>query len=245
MYVHLSHIIDPQGPSYPGSPEITLTHNARIGEGSDSNDWITTLPNHTGTHMDAPHHFNPEGLTFAELPPERFNFDGDEILLIDVPVKGEPKSIVTVEDVAPYAAELEGIRLLLIRTGFERYRTEDPEVYQSQGPCLDPALCRWLATETSLDCVGLDWLSVAAPWNDLGTEAHRELLGYYRDNFVTAIEDLSLAPVEDKWIDFLTLGGLRIKGIDSSQVNVTAFLNDMDFLIEDAVEEGVEKLNSN
>ena len=37
----------------------------------------------------------------------------------------------------------------------------------------------------------------------------------------------------DKWIDFLTLGGLRIKGVDSSQVNVTAFLNDLDFLDED------------
>ena len=79
----------------------------------------------------------------------------------------------------------------------------------------------------------MDCISVGAPWNDLGTEAHRQLLGYYRDRFITAIEDLSLAPVGDKWIDFLTLGGLRIKGVDSSQVNVTAFLNDLDFLDED------------
>lgn len=228
MFVHLSHILDPDGPHYPTSPTLTTEPHAVIGQGSDSNDVISQLPNHFGTHMDAPRHFNPDGLTFAELPTERFNFDGDEILLIDVPAKGEPRSIVTVEDVE--GEDFNGIRMLLIRTGFERFRDTDLETYMNEGPCLDPKLCEWLATETGVECVGMDWLSVAAPWNDLGTEAHRQLLGYYRDNFVTAIEDLSLAPVGDNWIDFLTLGGLRIKGIDSSQVSVTAFLNDLDFL---------------
>lgn len=231
MFVHLSHILDPDGPHYPTSPVLSVERNSVIGQGSDSNDCISRLPNHFGTHMDAPRHFVPNGLTFAELPVERFNFDGDEILLIDVPK--EPRTLVTLDDVQRYAPDLPGIRLLLIRTGFERYRSENPETYMNEGPCLDPELCRWLAEETSVECVGMDWISVGAPWNDLGTEAHRQLLGYYRDRFITAIEDLSLAPVGDKWIDFLTLGGLRIKGVDSSQVNVTAFLNDLDFLDED------------
>ncbi len=231
MFVHLSHILDPDGPHYPTSPVLSVERNSVIGQGSDSNDCISRLPNHFGTHMDAPRHFVPNGLTFAELPVERFNFDGDEILLIDVPK--EPRTLVTLDDVQRYAPDLPGIRLLLIRTGFERYRSENPETYMNEGPCLDPELCRWLAEETGVECVGMDWISVGAPWNDLGTEAHRQLLGYYRDRFITAIEDLSLAPVGDKWIDFLTLGGLRIKGVDSSQVNVTAFLNDLDFLDED------------
>lgn len=230
MFVLLSHVLDPEGPSYPGSPELTVDRNAVIGQGSDSNDVISHLPNHFGTHMDAPRHFVENGTTFAELPAERFNFDGDEILLLDLPEKGEPKSVLTIADVEPYLEDFDGIRLLLIRTGFERFRDSDPEVYQSEGPCLDPDLCKWLATETRVQCVGMDWISVGAPWNDLGTEAHRQLLGYYRENFITAIEDLSLAPVGDKWIDFITLGPLRVKGIDSSQVSVTAFLNDMDFL---------------
>ena len=241
MYVHLSHVLDPHGPSFPGSPDLKIEKNQVIGEGGDSNDCISQLPNHLGTHMDAPRHFVPDGITFAELPVERFNFDGAETLLIDIPAKGTPKSIVTVDDVEPYREEFDGIRLLLLRTGFERYRTADPQVYQEQGPCLDPELCKWLATETKIDCVGMDWISVAAPWNDLGTEAHRQLLGYYRDNFITAIEDLSLAPVGDSWIDFITLGGLRINGVDSSQVCVTAFLNDMDLLIADAVDEAAEE----
>ena len=231
MFVHLSHILDPDGPHYPTSPVLSVECNSVIGQGSDSNDCISRLPNHFGTHMDAPRHFVPNGLTFAELPVERFNFDGDEILLIDVPK--EPRTVVTLDDVQRYAPDLPGIRLLLIRTGFERYRSENPETYMNEGPCLDPELCRSLAEETGVACIGMDWISVGAPWNDLGTEAHRQLLGYYRDRFITAIEDLSLAPVGDKWIDFLTLGGLRIKGVDSSQVNVTAFLNDLDFLDED------------
>lgn len=240
MYVHLSHILDPDGPAYPGTPKLETTQRTVIGEDGDSNSFVSTLPNHFGTHMDAPRHFVTEGVTFAELGPERFNFDGDEVLLVDVPSKSKPRSILTVEDIEPYANEFDGIRLLLIRTGFERYRSENPQVYQEEGPCLDPELCKWLATETRVQCVGLDWISVGAPWNDLGTEAHRQLLGAYRDNFITAIEDLSLAPVGDKWIDFVTLGPLRVAGVDSSQVSVTAFLNDMDFLIEDAVDEAAE-----
>lgn len=228
MFVHLSHILDPDGPHWPSSPTLSYDHHSVLGEDGDSNDYISHLPNHFGTHMDAPRHFVPDGVTFAELPAERFNFDGDEILLLDIPEKGAPKSIVTIEDMEPYLEDFEGIRMLLIRTGFERYRTENPEVYMSEGPCLDPDLCKWLATETRVQCVGFDWISVGAPWNDLGTEAHRQLLGYYRDNFITAIEDLSLEPVGDAWIDFITLGPLRIKGIDSSQVSVTAFLNDFD-----------------
>lgn len=233
MFVHLSHTLDVKGPSYPGSPGLAIEHNSVLGEDGDSNDYITHLPNHFGTHMDAPRHFVPDGLSFADLPEERFNFDGDEILLLDIPEKGKPKSVVEIADVEPYLEDFTGIRLLLLRTGFERYRNENPELYANEGPCLHPDLCKWLATETRVDCVGMDWISVGAPWNDMGTEAHRQLLGYYRDNFVTAIEDLSLAPVGDAWIDFITLGGLRIRGIDSSQVSVTAFLNDMDFLEED------------
>ncbi len=69
-------------------------------------------------------------------------------------------------------------------------------------------------------------MSIAAPTNDHGPEAHRWLLGNYNDHVITGIEDMSLAPLENKKIKVLTMGPLRVKGIDSGQVNAMALLAD-------------------
>lgn len=69
-------------------------------------------------------------------------------------------------------------------------------------------------------------MSIAAPTNDHGPEIHRWLLGNYNDRIITGIEDMSLAPIGDKKIKFLTMGPLRIKGVDSAQVNAMALLED-------------------
>ncbi|WCF12809.1 hypothetical protein N4G58_00770 [Edwardsiella piscicida] len=62
------------------------------------------------------------------------------------------------------------------------------------------------------------------PCNDLGVEAHRWLLGYYGEKFIIAIEDMTLAPLQDQLPQLLTLGPSRIVGADSGQVSVMAGL---------------------
>lgn len=72
----------------------------------------------------------------------------------------------------------------------------------------------------------MDWLSIGSPSNDLGAEAHRWLLGNYTDHVITGIEDMTLAPLGDKNIKAITLGPLRVKDVDSAQVNAIAWLED-------------------
>ena len=55
---------------------------------------------------------------------------------------------------------------------------------------------------------------------------HRWLLGNYTGHIVCAIEDMDLEPLSNKKIKAITLGPLRVKGVDSSQVNVMAWLED-------------------
>ena len=228
MFIHLSHKLDPKDIAFPGEAVLTVEEDSRIGCcGKAFNSVIMHLPNHFGTHLDAPHHFNPEGIDMEQLPDEYFGYKGDEILLLDFPEKNEEGAYFTDEDIKPYAEQLKGKRLLLLRTGFEANRASDPDKYQNRGPSLHPSFCKWLAEETdSLMCVGMDWLSIASPMHDFGVEAHQELLGNFRDRVIVGIEDMSLAPLKDHKIEVLTLGPLRVVGADSAQVNIMALVED-------------------
>ncbi|MDO4252957.1 MAG: cyclase family protein [Rothia sp. (in: high G+C Gram-positive bacteria)] len=227
MFVLLSHVIDPKDRAYPGEPVVSIEQDSQIGkDGKPFNSAMIRLPNHFATHMDAPHHFNPDGIDMVDLPESIYGYRGEEIFVLDLPDKGEG-AVITEQDIAPYAQQLQGKRLLLLRTGFEKHKFTDPDLYENRGPSLHPSFCRWLIEHTDkLVCIGMDWLSIASPANDFGAEAHRWLLGNYQDRYIVGIEDMSLAPLGDKDIEVLTLGPLRVRGVDSAQVSVMALLAD-------------------
>ncbi|CCI83246.1 cyclase family protein [Corynebacterium otitidis] len=226
-FVHLSHVLRPGGVAFPGEPTLGLRQDRARGDeqGSEFAAYTATLPGHVGTHMDGPRHHRLSGPSFDELPMRYFAYEGEEIALIDLPHRDEPASVVTRGDLEAHREEIAAARLLLIRTGFEARRDADPETYCERGVSLHPEACRWLSEECPrLDCVGMDWLSVGSPTNDYGTPAHRWLLGCRNDHLITAVEDMSLAPLGRRRIEFLTLGPLRLAGVDSAQVAAIAAL---------------------
>ncbi|MDR0959865.1 MAG: cyclase family protein [Propionibacteriaceae bacterium] len=230
MFVYLSYPIDPKDNAYPGEPVVKVEPDSVISEtGKPFNSAMIHLPNHFGTHMDAPHHFNPDGIDFIDLPIRYFGFLEDEILVVDLPEKGAPKSVVEVDDIVPYADALKGKRILLVRTGFEKYKFSDPHTYEYEGVSFHPEFCKWLVENCpDLDVIGMDWLSIGSPSNDYGKEAHQWLLGSFNnsEHIICGIEDMTLAPIGDKKIKVLTLGPLRVQGVDSAQVNAMALLED-------------------
>ncbi|MFT4225421.1 cyclase family protein [Micropruina sp.] len=228
MFVHLSHILDPKDNAYPGEPVVTFEPDSVIGkDGKPFNSAMIHLPNHFGTHMDAPHHFNPDGIDMIDLPDDIWGYEGDEVLVIDLPAKNKPKSVIEVSDVEPYAEQLQGKRLVLFRTGFEANKFSDPHTYEHDGLSFHPDTCRWLVENTDkVQCIGMDWLSIASPSNGYGKDAHQWLLGNHVDRYIVGIEDMTLAPLGDKKIEFITLGPLRVRGVDGAQVNVMAKLAD-------------------
>lgn len=139
MFVHLAHVLDPNDVAWPGEPVFSIEQDTHLSaEGKPFNSHLLTLPNRFGTHMDGPRHFNTTGVPFDELSMEKFGYLGEEIFLVDLPHRNGPDEIVTKEDLEPYAEQLAGKRLLLIRTGFEEKRTSDPLHVPEQRRC--PAL---------------------------------------------------------------------------------------------------------
>lgn len=222
MYVYLSHRLHEGEVAWPDAPVLKIEQHDKIGENdSPCNTYIMHLPNHFGTHYDAPRHFNANGPSIVDLPTEYFVFGQEDILLLSIPKKsGE---CITKEDVEPYTEQISKAKLLLIKTGNENLRDKDVAAYKYRGPSAHPNFCKYLVENfSSLLCIGLDCLSLGSVCNDYATEAHHWLLGYYTQKFVTVIEDMKMMPLEGKNIRNITILPLRMIGIDSSPVTIIA-----------------------
>ena len=224
MKVYLSYLLDEQSVVWPGEPTVRIRQTTSIDR-DGYNSFEATLPNHHGTHMDGPRHFNPNGPSLMELPIEYFCFD--HVAAIDVPKsKGEG---VTQDDLKAWEPEIRSADLLLIKTGFCLQRDTQPRVYESEGPYLTPEACQYLVeTFPDLRAIGLDFLSVGSPANQLSKRAHQILFGCHNGKFLPAIEDMDLRPLfySGKQLKWVVAAPLRLSGIDSSQVTVIGELED-------------------
>lgn len=218
MYKRLSYNLTDQAPGWPKNPKIEIKPKGLIAEGGSSNSYLVTLFNHFGSHMDAPNHFNDDGLKIAALPFERFIFTRP--LLLDI-----PKSFtegVTPEDLEPYSEPIQNADLLMIRSGFSRYREDDPERYSKEGPYVSSETCQYIMEKfPRLSGLAVDWVSLASPSNSDGKLAHQHLLKNY-DHFVTIIEDIDLSGLRQNTLKKVFSIPLFIEGIDSSPVTVFA-----------------------
>lgn len=221
MFMYLSHPLDPKDVAWPGEPVVKVTRCTDVTEDCPFSSFISEIPNHCGTHMDAPRHFVKNGLSINELPIEYFCHK--KAILLDIP-KNQAEGI-TKEDLVPYAKQLSEVSFAFLRTGFEKYRTQDPQIYQNEGPYIATSAGEYLSdTFPNLKGVGIDFLALGSPSSLVPDEenpknCHRAILGYYTGRFTTVIEDMHLSelPKEAKILQFFN-APLRIVGLDSSQV---------------------------
>ena len=145
--------------------------------------------------MDAPRHFVKDGLSINELPIEYFCHR--DVVLLEIP-KGRAEGI-TRKDLEPHDDILSKVTFALIRTGFERYRRENPKVYQNEGPYIAPSAGDYLTDNfPNLKGIGMDFLAIgspspAVPRGELPPDCHRHILGYFTGRFCTGIEDMHLS----------------------------------------------------
>ncbi|MEE1228058.1 MAG: cyclase family protein [Lachnospiraceae bacterium] len=229
MFLFLSHPLDPNGYAWPGEPVVKVHQCTDVSEETPFCSFISELPNHFGTHMDAPRHFVKDGIDINHLGMEYFAHT--KTVLLEIP-KG-PAEGIHKEDLEPFADTLAKVDCALIRTGLEKYRDTDQNIYQNEGAYIAPDAGDYLTENfPNLKTIGMDFLAIGSasskcPEGQLPPDCHRHLLGYYSGKFCTGIEDMHLAELPEgaKFIRFFNLP-LRILGLDSSQVVCLAEIED-------------------
>jgi kynurenine formamidase len=192
-----------------------------------------SAPEHGGTHIDAPFHFNREGKTVDQIPLEQLI---GEAVLIDVSKKAEKNRDyrITPEDFIEWEKANGMIpkgSIVLLRTGFGKFwpdrlnylGTEErgkEAVAKLHFPGLGPEAARWLSENRSPKAVGLDTASIDYGQSKL-FETHRILF----EKNIPAFENLAnLEQLPMKGFQVIALP-MKIKGGSGGPLRIVAVIH--------------------
>ena len=219
--VRLSHPLSESTPAYGGGAGLRVQRLTSISGGDTANSLRLDLPNHLGTHVDAPSHFFDGAPTLSDYAPEDWIFSRPILVDVKVP-SGALVGPEHLGDELPPDTDL-----LIVRTGHGRRRGEPS--YWEGGPGLSAELGTWLRNERpGVRAVGMDLISVTTRLNRAaGREAHRAFL-----DPAGAGEPIRL--IEDMWIDksipslsWAVVVPLELQDADGAPVTVWGFSDDL------------------
>lgn len=146
------------------------------------------LAEHNGTHIDAPYHLHPDGITVEEVPLEECYGPAVWLDVSDVGARGAVGPAELEAAAADAGVEIRAGDAVLLRTGWDEHVPGDLDAYLSDHPGLSAAGAEWLrerdVTLVGIDCGNVDVAgAVAFP-------AHRALMRDAPDDYVLIVENL-------------------------------------------------------
>jgi arylformamidase len=171
--------IDENLPLWPGDPELRLHWAANIEQGDLVNLTELSMGIHTGTHIDAPLHFLPNGKPIDSLS---LNVFVGEAQVVAIP---QDVNLITV-DILQDVCEIIAARILFKTKNSQLWETSK---FQQDYVALEASAAQWLVDQ-GVQLVGIDYLSIA-PFKD-PAPTHEILLS----NDVVIIESLDLRLVK-------------------------------------------------
>lgn len=170
-YHDLSHAIESGMTTFPGDPAVDVSPAATIDDDGFSVHELV-CGTHSGTHIDAPSHTEPDGATLGEKAIGEYVF---EARLVDV-TPCEPREAIGIDQLPTIP---EAVDLLVVETGWDEHWNTETYV---DHPYLTPAAARRLrAAEcgVALDALNPDPTPTAAADEDEpdGFAVHHTLLG--------------------------------------------------------------------
>jgi len=177
--------ISPHMPVWPGDPPVELQQISSIQHGDHANVSQIKMSVHTGTHIDAPHHFINSGKTINQLPLEKLI---GQVLVMEI---DEDVDIIT-ESVLTNHLDwpmLNTEKKVLFKTRNSALWKTHPTAFQSDYVGIDKSGAACLAN-LGLDLIGMDYLSVT-PFNET-LEPHQILLA----QDIILLEGINLSEIE-------------------------------------------------
>jgi arylformamidase len=199
--IDISLTITPGMPVWPGDDKVTLERRSKIEDGANANVSFFAASAHTGTHVDAPYHFLPEGKTVENLPLDA--------LIGPVQVVQVPRNELVINDKLIENLKIEPVveRVLFKTTNSELWgHPEDP--FNTHFIGIDESGARWLV-DRKIKLVGIDYLSIS-PYKK-SRPTHEVLLGAG----LVIVEGLNLSDVSvGKYMLYCL--PLKLKGADGA-----------------------------
>jgi len=188
-------------PTFPGDPRVELAPVTRIARGDSANVTRIVMASHSGTHLDAPRHYNDHGISVDHLP---------LTLLIGKALVADIRGVKEIGRHELARLPIGGEQRLLIRT--DNSLLWDRPGFSDEYAGLTADGAQYLV-EKGVRLVGIDYLSVEA-FSGNG-EIHRLLLG----NGVVIVEGLNLDGVAAGSYELICLP-LKLKGGDGAPARV-------------------------
>jgi len=210
----LSHSVSVNTPSYgTGESKLKIENTKSISRGDSSNVSVFTMENHLSTHVDCPAHFFTNGTRVATYTADAWFFGKPHVVY----VAACENQLIGKDDLGRIPEDCD---LVLIKTGFQRYRGHDN--YSCANPGLEPGVGDFLRRRhPSLRALGLDLISVSSYSNrELGRITHRTFLD--PDGVgspILIIEDMDLDH-DLSGLRAVWALPLRMEGIDSAPCTV-------------------------
>lgn len=193
--------ISPSLPVWPGDPPVTLEQVESMDAGASANVTRLAMSAHTGTHVDAPHHFLNDKRTVETLPLEALT---GRALVVHFP---DALDLITAAALEAASIPAGAERLLLRTRNSLLWQRGETEFFPGfVGISADGA--EWLARRR-LRLIGVDYLSVA-PFRQSGP-THRILLAAG----VILLEGADLSAVPPGTYDLYCLP-LKLLGADGA-----------------------------
>lgn len=210
MLIEMSYVMDSGMPKWPTNPEDRLSWELSFKNGDPNNASSVFHHMHSGTHVDAPAHFSPDGKTIEKIPVEDFCYCSPFVLEI---AKGKGERIEK-EDLEKYKPQVEDADLLLIYTGNGSLRKREPDSYVDRFPCFSVEAAKYLRMGfPKLKGIAVDFVGV-----DSGTDGMKEGFPVHHA-FLDTIENVrTLLLYEDVNVEEILPYKNRIKRITAYPV---------------------------
>jgi kynurenine formamidase len=163
--VDMTHTLDDKFPTFSGNKQVQIEHNLDFASWGISQASVTFME-HTGTHIDAPLHFSPDGASVDEIPVKDLLAP---LCIIDIAAKAQDstEAEVTPDDIKKWISrngDIPGGACVAMHSGWQkhlgtdRYRGFDGEAQRYPGFHVEAA--KMLMEQSGARSIASDTLSI-------------------------------------------------------------------------------------
>jgi len=200
-------------PVFPGSPHPHFIPWEKIKDDSYNSE-LLFLSTHTGTHIDAPHHFLEKGTKIHEISLKKLV---SEVVLIKSKKNGGDS--ITKTDIQKFEkkhGKINGFSSVIFYTGWQRNLQK--KYYFTKNPGLSVSAAKYLASK-KVSLVGID-----SPSIDLGTDSKFSVHQIFAKKGMLIVENLAnLDKIKSPTFHLVVLP-LKLKNATGSPVRAIAFV---------------------